>query len=156
MEPKKDVSTAILDQKKAPNKLMVFSFSNIGWRSSQRWELIYSALTSKDELTQDLQRRCNFDQRKEKKRDFGRRSHWQQTRRRKNQNEQNHQKESQSTSRRYRSNQTCRWCPKPYKDSCPSSWRHNWRNLRKSQPNIFNSLLQGCIQASKERRPFYC
>ena len=30
MEPKKDVSTAILDQKKAPNKLMVFSFSNIG------------------------------------------------------------------------------------------------------------------------------
>lgn len=26
MEPKKDVSTAILDQKKAPNKLLVFVF----------------------------------------------------------------------------------------------------------------------------------
>lgn len=48
MEPKKDVSTAILDQKKAPNKLIVI---NLLFRSIKLW-------TTKTHLFSFLKLRC--------------------------------------------------------------------------------------------------
>lgn len=73
MEPKKDFSTAILDSKKAPNKLIVPTFLIIsGLRGFERWKFIYPTIASQDGRTQNLQGRRSLHQGKKEKINFSR------------------------------------------------------------------------------------